>query len=299
MISYSSSPLKTIHRDNRIFNSFLNETDTNIDWETVNSFGEEWNKFDVFSEADIEKIGNDYFDIVSSDLLNKETTVLDVGFGSGRWIKYIAKHVKFVEGIDPSNAIFSAAHFLSSTPNVRLTQASVEAIPFTDNSFDFVYSLGVLHHLPNTELAIKRCFEKTKNGGHFLLYLYYNLDNRSIIHKSLFHVSNLLRKGISKLPRKLKSFVCDLIAILVYWPMAKLGNILSLFSSTMADSFPLGYYRKTSFHIMRNDALDRFGTPLELRFSKQEIESMLVRCGFYNITFSKNPPYWHVIAQKP
>jgi hypothetical protein len=50
---------------------------------------------------------------------------------------------------------------------------------------------------------------------------------------------------------------------------------------------------------MRNDALDRFGTPLEKRFTKTEIEAMLKQCGLTKIQFSNNQPYWHVIAQRP
>ena len=50
---------------------------------------------------------------------------------------------------------------------------------------------------------------------------------------------------------------------------------------------------------MRNDALDRFGTPLEKRFSKIEITDMLAQAGFINIRFSSKEPFWHAIAQKP
>jgi hypothetical protein len=49
---------------------------------------------------------------------------------------------------------------------------------------------------------------------------------------------------------------------------------------------------------MKTDSRDRFGTPLEQRFKKQEIEEMMIAAGLENITFSDNAPYWCVIGNK-
>jgi hypothetical protein len=64
------------------------------------------------------------------------------------------------------------------------------------------------------------------------------------------------------------------------------------------DKIPLSYYGNKSFNVIRNDALDRFGTPLEQRFSKVQIESMMQKAGLTDIKFSNNQPYWHVIGRK-
>jgi len=61
---------------------------------------------------------------------------------------------------------------------------------------------------------------------------------------------------------------------------------------------PLAYYADKSFHILRNDTLDRFGTPLEKRFRREEIADLLTAAGLTDITFSEQPPYWHVIARR-
>ena len=47
-----------------------------------------------------------------------------------------------------------------------------------DNSQDFGYCLGVLHHTPDPELGLQSCISKLKKGCPFLLYLYYKFDNR-------------------------------------------------------------------------------------------------------------------------
>ncbi|MEX2379951.1 MAG: class I SAM-dependent methyltransferase, partial [Vicingaceae bacterium] len=64
----------------------------NIDLKTVKSFGEEWGKFDTFSEEEIKNAGDQYFDIINEQMLNKDSVVLDMGCGSGRWTKYVANN---------------------------------------------------------------------------------------------------------------------------------------------------------------------------------------------------------------
>lgn len=297
MVPYSLQPVDTLLLNGEKLDSFITSTERNLDLKTVQSFGEEWSAFHNFSKQEIQKIGNDYFDLLTIDSSN--FVALDVGCGSGRWSLYLSPRVKFIEAIDPSSAVWVAKKLLKDLKNIRVTQASVEHLPFSDNAFDLVYSLGVLHHVPNTSSAIQHCFEKTKHGGYFLLYLYYNHENRGFVFRFIFRCSNLLRKIISIFPLGLKKVTCNLIATLIYWPLAKLSTIVAFFSISWASKLPLSYYKKTSFFVMRNDALDRFGTPLEKRFSKSEINKMLTQVGFVNIQFSPHEPYWHVLAQKP
>ena len=66
----------------------------------------------------------------------------------------------------------------------------------------------------------------------------------------------------------------------------------------LSNKIPLSYYSNKSFNVIRNDSLDRFGTPLEQRFSKKQIEKMMQKAGLYDIKFSNNQPYWHVMGQK-
>lgn len=64
------------------------------------------------------------------------------------------------------------------------------------------------------------------------------------------------------------------------------------------DAIPLSFYRHRSFYVMRTDALDRFGTKLEKRFTKTEISLMMERAGLENIVFSENAPYWCAVGYK-
>lgn len=271
----------------------------NIDTVTVESFGDEWLKFDAFSEQEIKNAGDQYFDIVTDKMLNSNSTVLDLGCGSGRWTKYMAEKAGFIEAVDPSEAIFSAASVYGDLPNVRFSQAGIDTIPFADESFDFVISLGVLHHIPDTPKALTTLMKKVKPGGFALIYLYYALDNRGWLYRLIFNLSTLLRRVVSALPKGVKHLICDGLAVFIYLPFIGLSKLVkTLFPGNLYLKIPLAYYRDKSWNIIRNDALDRFGTPLEQRFSKLEISEMLSDAGMHNFVFSAGEPYWHVVAQK-
>jgi hypothetical protein len=61
---------------------------------------------------------------------------------------------------------------------------------------------------------------------------------------------------------------------------------------------PLSYYTNKSLNIIRNDSLDRFGTPLEQRYSKDEIQKMMESCGLEGVIFSNTAPFWHATGKK-
>ena len=299
MIRYNQKESKVVNFNNKKVSCFYSSS-AKIDKKTVQSFGDEWEKFSSFSETEIKNIGDEYFDIVDESILNSNSTVLDMGCGSGRWSKYLAPNVKFIEAIDPSDAIFSATKLLSNVNNIRTTQASSDNIPFNDETFDFVFSLGVLHHIPETQTALIDTVKKVKKGGHVLIYLYYNLDNRGVLYKALFKLSSVIRYIVAALPKWAKHIVCDFIAITVYMPLILVSRIVQKMipNKSTYQKLPLAYYVGKSFNVIRNDALDRFGTPLEQRFSKKKIKQMMEKAGLRDINFSNNSPYWHAIGKR-
>jgi SAM-dependent methyltransferase len=299
MINYDQKPVNEIKISETETIASFDLKDINIDKKTVTSFGEEWTKFDSFSESEIQRTGDMYFDIIDFTKINSNAVVMDVGCGTGRWTKYIAPKVKFVEAVDPSEAVFSAASLLKGQDNVRITQASTDNLPFADNSFDLVFSIGVLHHIPDTRQAMYDCVRKVKPGGQFLTYLYYSLDNRGGFFKLVFKLSNVVRKVVSALPARLKRFVCDVLAVFVYMPFVLTARFLTWIGFIkLAHKIPLSIYANQTFNIIRNDSLDRFGTPLEQRFSRKEITTMMEYCGLTDIVFSENMPYWHAVGRK-
>lgn len=295
---FVSTPDKIIQTKYRQINIF-NIDGKNIDKKVVDEFGDEWSKFYEHDDELVEKGGSEYFDILNDEMVNAKTYALDIGCGTGRWTKYLSKKVRFIEAVDPSNAIFAADKLLGEIKNVRLSQASIETLPFADETFDFVMSIGVLHHIPDTRKALYDCVKKVKKGGYFFVYLYYNLEKRGPYYTALFKVSDLVRKIVSRLPGKLKHFVCDVLAIIFYMPFILAGRFLKFLGFTdLAKRMPLHGYQNRSFFMVRNDTLDRFGTRLEQRFSAEEIKEMMQSAGLTDIVISPGIPLYHAVGKR-
>ena len=271
----------------------------NIDFKTVESFGDEWTKFDQtkLSEIEAQNIFNKYFNIFPWKIISKTSEGFDMGCGTGRWASFVAPKVGKLNCVDPSHAINIARLRLKKFSNIRIHDCSLDEVKLEKNSQDFGYSLGVLHHVPDTQLAIKSCVDLLKPGSPFLIYLYYSFDNRPFWFFYLWKITNYLRLIISRLPSKLKIIVTDLLAICIYYPIAKICLFLKKININVKN-FPLSFYADKTFYTMRTDSRDRFGTRLEKRFSKKEIKKMMENAGLDNIDFSKNEPYWCAIGYK-
>lgn len=298
MKGYNKEPIKVIkaaHKDVHVFSTNVD----NIDPGVVKAFGEEWLTFNDFDEKTIQTITSEYFDILNEKIVNKNTYAIDIGCGTGRFTKYLCRHAGFVECVDPSEAIFAADRLLAEDKNIRLTQASTESLPFDDETFDFAMSIGVLHHIPDTQKAMMDCVKKVKKGGYFYCYLYYNLDNRNFLYRMVFHASNVLRLLISKTPWPARKFLCDVMAVVLYMPWVLLVRFFTKIGmKKFAQRIPLAAYGNKSFFVIRNDSLDRFGTTLEQRFSKKQVISMMENCGLTEIVVSPGTPFYHAIGKK-
>src|SRR6185295_15258069 len=138
---------------------------------TQASFGYEWTHFNDWQQSG-ETNFNDYFQGLDLSSL-RGALVLDGGCGMGRHARQIAPHAGQVVALDFSRAIDQAARNVGDFPNVSCIQADLLALPLVDDSFDFVYSLGVLHHLADTERALHGLVAKLKPGGRLRIYLYW------------------------------------------------------------------------------------------------------------------------------
>ncbi len=269
----------------------------NIDSKTVDGFGDEWTRFDQagMSDEDTKRLFEGYFSVFPWSDLPKNAEGFDLGCGSGRWAKLLAPRVGKLHCIDPSIAIEVARKNLQGMSNCEFHHAGVDEIPLPDLSMDFGVSLGVLHHIPDTQYALASCVAKLKPGAPFLLYLYYKFDNRPAWFRLLWQMSELIRALVSRLPYGLRYAMSQIIAALIYWPLARFAGLAELIGFDVKN-FPLAPYRHLGFYVMRTDALDRFGTRLEQRFSRVEIQQMMESAGLERIVFSENIPFWCAVG---
>lgn len=271
---------------------------TNRDEKVVAGFGDEWSRFDQseLSQAELQRMFDNYFSIFPWTELPNDPVGFDLGCGSGRWAKLVAPRCGRLHLIDPSGALEVAERNLAGFDNCEFHQAGVDEMPLEKASCDFGYSIGVLHHVPDTEGGLRSCVEKLKPGSPFLLYLYYRFDNRPWWFRVVWNASDVMRRLICKLPHSLRYAVSQVIALLVYFPLAKFSLLLEKLGRGV-DNLPLAQYRRSSLYTMRTDALDRFGTRLEKRFTRSEIEQMMLRAGLERINFAKTA-FWTAVGYK-
>jgi SAM-dependent methyltransferase len=272
----------------------------NLDEQTVQGFGEEWTAYDQtqLPTVELETIFNDYFRIFPWSRLPPTAQGFDLGCGSGRWAKFVAPRVGHLHCIDASEkALLIARRNLAGLSNCSFYHASVDDIPLPDVSMDFGYSLGVLHHVPDTMAGIRSCVAKLKPGAPLLLYLYYAFDNRPVWFRVLWKASDAVRRVISRLSYGRRLRLTQWIAVTVYWPLARTARLLEVLGVNVS-SFPLSAYRGRSVYSMQTDALDRFGTQLEQRFTRAQIEAMMRQAGLRDITFNPDEAFWCAVGYK-
>jgi SAM-dependent methyltransferase len=139
------------------------------------SFGFQWNRFrntQLDSHTGVP---------ISRDRFLRETgwtperlagrRVLDVGCGAGRFAEIALSLGATVVGIDYSSAVDASR---ANLPDSRffVAQADVYALPLAAESFDFVYSLGVIQHTPDVRRATQSLVRPLKRGGELVVDVY-------------------------------------------------------------------------------------------------------------------------------
>lgn len=268
-----------------------------IDQDVIKGFGDEWSRFDqnAVSEEELRLIFETYFSIFQWHDLPGDPVGFDLGCGTGRWAKFVADKVAKLHCIDPSAALQVAKSKLAAYDNIVFHQADVFNMPIDEESMDFGYSLGVLHHISDTEAALRQCVLKLKKGAPLLLYLYYSFENRSPLFRIIWRLTDVVRRVVSRCPMPVRYFISQIIAALIYFPMSRLCRLMTS-AGISTDQVPLSIYEDKSFYTMRTDALDRFGTKTEKRYSKREIEVMMKNAGLKDIVFNNSEPYWCAVG---
>ena len=162
------------------------------------SFGDEWHRFRTvqLDSANGTTESQDGFALKTGlgpgDIRGR--LVLDAGVGAGRYAEVMARWGAEVVGVDLTRAVDAAAENLRAWPGVHLVQADIFALPFRDETFDLAYSIGVLHHTPDTAAAFKRVAAMVKKGGQLAVYVYH-------AGGLMRYVSDTLRVVTTRLPR--------------------------------------------------------------------------------------------------
>ena len=140
----------------------------------------------------------------------KGKLVLDTGCGSGRYAEIAAKNGAEVIGIDLSDSVDAARKNLRQWSNVHLIQADLFSLPFAPETFDFIYSFGVLHHTPDCAAAFRQLPRLLKPGGKLSIFVY------SSYNKAIVYSSAIWRSLTTRMPMRLLYYLC-FIAVPLYF----------------------------------------------------------------------------------
>jgi SAM-dependent methyltransferase len=220
----------------------------------------------------------DYFSHFDLESL-RGGTVLDGGCGMGRHARQVAAFAGRVVAVDFSSAIDQAAHNVADQPNVQCVQADLMALPLADGAFDFVYSMGVLHHLDDTAGVVRGLAKTLKSGGRLRLYLYWK---RGGIVGALLSVVTLARTITTRLPFGVLRGFCWVLSVFLFAGIILPYRILMRLGLRLRD-WPLVVYAKYPFTVLYNDQFDRFSAPLEKRYSEAEVHALLTGAGLRDV----------------
>jgi ubiquinone/menaquinone biosynthesis C-methylase UbiE len=178
----------------------------------VDTFSFEWNKFrdvqiDILNATDeTERTFRGKTGWLPGDLKGKH--VLDVGVGAGRFAEVVSRWGGEVVGIDLSFAVDAAHENVGKRENVHILQADLFHLPFREGTFDAMYSIGVLHHTPDTKKAFDAVVPYLKPGGEFAVFIY------AYGHYSFF--SDIWRKVTTRVPHRIIYYLSALSIPLYY-----------------------------------------------------------------------------------
>lgn len=243
----------------------------------VENFGFEWSIHqNTQIDNDYRKESKKHFELRFDGHLNKfkNAKVLDVGVGVGRYAKIAELWGAHVVGVDLSSSIDIAKKNLNMS-KTTLLQASVFNLPFAPNSFDIIYSFGVLHHTPNPRLAMSKLVSLLKPGGILCITVYEK--------GSMYYTSRYARNVTTKLPNLLLYSLCILYVTLMYIPYKYLGLRFGLLGRLLPISLSNNFFEAIL------DTFDCYSPTYQFTYRESEIYRWFKEEKLKNVEFKDEP----------
>jgi 2-polyprenyl-3-methyl-5-hydroxy-6-metoxy-1,4-benzoquinol methylase len=259
-------------------------------------FGDEWQRFPelLAVHADIFRW---YFE-GDGGVAWAGLRVLDAGCGMGRWLHFARERGARIVGMDVSAAVDVAARRAGAEAD--FVQADLRQPPFAPQSFDLVYSLGVVHHVADPAAAVRSLAKLVRPGGTLRLYVYRSLADEGLSRRALLALVTALRAVTTRLPPDaLHAFSWTVSAVATAVLLAPRRLLRrSRMGDRLTRGLPLVHYTDVPFRMLVAEQFDRFGAPLEGRYRRDEVEEWLQAAGLDVVAILPGLG-WRAIARRP
>jgi uncharacterized protein YbaR (Trm112 family)/SAM-dependent methyltransferase len=210
----------------------------------------------------------------------KPKLVLEAGIGIGGVADYVCRQEDCEQvGLDLGYAVDAAYQHFGKNRFLHMVQASVFAPPFSPQTFDFVYSFGVIHHTYSTQTAFNQLAQLPKPGGRLYVWVYSPYDEqRTVIRRGLMLMENVARPVLWRMPQSIQTVALS--------PLVPAYMAVQWLRSKRSDGSVVPYGFREAFHAAR----DRFTPPFVHRHTEEEVSSWFREAGFGELSYTSRAP---------
>ncbi|MGH7797306.1 MAG: methyltransferase domain-containing protein [Candidatus Binatia bacterium] len=222
----------------------------------------------------------------------------DIGCGEGRFLYCAQEFGAEMVGLDLSEGVEVARNNTAESARCHVVQGDIHHLPFKPGVFDFAYSIGVLHHLPDPHDGFKRILPAVRQGGKVSIWVYGLREMRWWYRLS--HMT-LLRGVAPRLPRSgqywLSLAIAGCLEVAIWLPC----RIVSRFpgGQSIVNRIPLGDACRRSFRAKIRSVFDRIQPPVTHFHTADELDGWFKEAGFMNIAvLNKEGRGWIAAGEK-
>jgi len=224
--------------------------------------------------------------------------VLDAGCGMGKFSLAAAVcGARIVIGVDLSESVDVAYEHLRDVPNAHVVQASLYQLPLRSQAFDFVFSIGVLHHTPDPEKAFRGLVDVTAEEGRLFVWLYALEGNEVFVR----WIDPLRARVFSRLPSWSNRVVATILAVpfwvmirAMYVPLGRWGR-----GSGLPYHEYFLYFSRLGFRTFWGTVYDKLVPPISFYLTRDEIERWLVSANLTALALRhRNGNSWSCLARR-
>jgi SAM-dependent methyltransferase/uncharacterized protein YbaR (Trm112 family) len=211
---------------------------------------------------------------------------LEVGCGAGRHAAETAAVATEHVAVDLSRAVDVAFDHTKRLPNCHVVQADAFHLPFRERTFDYVYCLGVLQHMPDPEGGFLALAKQPRQGGILVANVYQ--ASRPVV----FFMLETARKVTTRLPHSLLKYIsiatgCLDYAVIAPWRWLRPTWVGRLFRPLVPER--VNEYANHDFHTCVTDWFDRLSCPMKKHYKREDMVRWYEMAGYSDVTVT---PFW-------